>query len=390
MSVRTACAASGNQVSLRRVLATTIVFFLASFFISCGRDPNPISHATNQIAYVTLPTEGSVLVVQINGANGHLNIGVKTPQQSGTSPSGLAVLSKKYLYVANSQSNNISIFNIASDGSLSLSGTPTPAGTGPYGAAIDPSGKYLLITNTFSNNVSVFAIDSSSGALAEVPGSPFFANNSPTEILVSPTGNFVYVTNPPIGMVTAFAFSTATGALTPVPGSPYLSGSGASSIVLSPNGNYIYVANSSALNLDSTTVGNISGFNVNSSTGVLTPISGSPFTSPVGTGPSALVFDPNGQFLFATTPGTSYTIWCFNYDGTTGQLTSTPGAPFSVSGGGLFAVIDTSGNFFYIGSQESTGIAGYTYDPNTGQPTVLTNSPFSTGVAPGKMVISYP
>lgn len=388
---RAACAALRVPTMLVRMLAAVIIVLAASFFVSCGRDPNATPPASNQIAYVTLPTQGSVAVIQINGGNGHLTLGVVTPQQSGTSPKGLALLpSKQFLYVANSQSNNVSIFNVASDGSLSLGGTTTPAGTGPYGAAVDPAGKYLLITNTFSNNVSVFSINSTTGALQEVPGSPFFANSSPTEILVNPTGNFVYVTNPAIGMVTAFALSSATGFLTPVPGSPYVSGSGASGMAVSPSGNYLYVANSSAFNNASTTVGNISGFNINPNSGVLTPISGSPFTSPVGTGPSALVFSPSGEFLFATTPGSSYSIWCFNYNGNNGQLTSAPSSPFSVAGGGLFAVIDNTGSFFYIGSQESHGITGYTFDQNTGQPTVLTNSPFSTGVAPGKMVISYP
>ena len=53
-------------------------------------------------------------------------------------------------------------------------------------------------------------------------------------------------------------------------------------------------------------------------------------------------------------------------------------SPFSLTAGGLFALIDPSGNYLYIGSQDANGVAGYTYDPSTGAPTAITGSPFST------------
>jgi 6-phosphogluconolactonase (cycloisomerase 2 family) len=298
------------------------------------------------------------------------------------------LLSHKFLYVANSQSNTIAIYNIASDGTLSLNSTPTPdGGTGPNEAALDSSGKFLFVTNSFSANISVFSIDSGSGALTPVIGSPFFANDSPGEILIPPTTNLVYVTNSRIGTVTAFTFSS-TGALTPVPGSPFVSGPGASGLTISNSGQYLYIANSTATNPGSNAVGNISGFSIDSTSGALARIVGSPFTSAVGSGPSTLVADPNGQFIFATTPGTAYSIWCFTLDPLTGQLAATAGSPFSVAGGGLFVLIDNLGHFLYIGSQSANGIAAYTYNQNNGQPSTVLNSPFFTFTAPGKMVIA--
>jgi hypothetical protein len=59
-----------------------------------------------------------------------------------------------------------------------------------------------------------------------------------------------------------------------------------------------------------------------------------------------------------------------------------------MAAGGLFALIDPSGSFFYIGTQAGNGIAGYTYNPSTGVPTAIAGSPFSIGTAPGKMVVS--
>ena len=366
------------------------VFVLAGLSLSCGSS----SHSTpghNHNAYVTLPARGSVLLLHINGANGAITLGAETPQVQNTSPTGIALLpSKKFLYAVNSSSfaDSISIFNVASDGTLALSGTPTPAGNGPNDAVIDPSGKYLLVTNSFGNNVSVYSIDSGSGALTEVAGSPFPANSNPAEILITPSGKFVYVTNPGIGMVTAFSFSN--GVLTQLPTSPVPSGAGAFGLAVDGSERFLYVANPSASNPPpfSSTIGNISGFNIDLTTGALSTMPGSPFTATNGKGPSAVTVDPGGRFVYATTSGSSFSIWCFTITPTNGQLVAATNSPFSLTAGGLFALIDPSGNYLYIGSQESNGIAGYTYDPSTGAPMAITGSPFSTGAAPGKMVLS--
>jgi len=365
------------------------VVVLAGLSLSCGSS----GHSTpghNHNAYVTLPARGSVLLLHINGASGAITLGAETPQVQNTSPTGIALLpSKKFLYAVNSSSfaDSISIFNVASDGTLALSGTPTPAGNGPNDAVIDPSGKYLLVTNNFGNNVSVYSIDASSGALAEVAGSPFPANSNPAEILITPSGKFVYVTNPGIGMVTAFTFSN--GVLTQLPTSPVSSGAGAFGLAVDASEKFLYVANPSASNPPpSSTRGNISGFNIDPSTGALTPILGSPFTATNGNGPSAVTVDPSGKFVYAVTPGSSFSIWCFTITPTNGQLVAVTNSPFSLTAGGLFALFDPSGNYLYIGSQDANGIAGYTYDPSTGAPTAIAGSPFSTVAAPGKMVLS--
>jgi 6-phosphogluconolactonase len=384
-------AARAALVCKERVLGLSAIIaamLLGAFLLSCGGNKPVPNFSQRQNAYVTLPSQGSVLLMQINPITGSMITLSQTPQIVGTSPKGLALLNK-FLYVANSAANNISLFNIASDGSLSQNTAPTPAGSGPYACVIDPSNKYLLVTNTFSNNISVFSIDSGSGALTEVSGSPFYANLGPGEIFMPPAGNLVYVTSTSVGTVTGFTFSPSTGALTQIPGSPYYSGTGASGLAVDSTGTFLYVANTSAINNPPTSIGNITGYNISqaqdSSYGSLTPITGSPFTSIAGSGPMALVLSSNGTFLFATTPGGSYSVWAFNI-GQNGALTATINSPFSVSSGGLFALIDSLGGWFYIGS--NTGIQGYTYDQNTGQPTVINYSPFSTGgVAPGKMVI---
>jgi 6-phosphogluconolactonase len=391
--LRAARAALAGQSCLPRILgAIAVIAVLAGLSLSCGSS----SHSTsgpNHNAYVTLPARGSVLLLHISGSTGAITLGAETPQVQDTTPTGIALLpSKKFLYAVNSFANTISIFNVASDGTLALSGTPTPArGSSPNAAVIDPSGKYLLVTNNFTNDVCVFSIDSNSGALSLV-GSPVPANSNPAEIVITPSGKFVYVTNPGIGMITAFSFSN--GVLTKVPGSPFSSlpggGGGAFGLTVDGSERFLYVANPSASNPQPfvSTIGNISGFNIDPASGALGAIQGSPFTSTVGSGPQAITVDPSGKFVYATTPGSSFSIWCFTIAPSDGRLVAVTNSPFSVTGGGLFARIDPSGNRLYIGSQDASGIAGYTYDPSTGAPTAITGSPFSTKTAPGKMVFS--
>src|ERR1700674_5362712 len=299
--LRAARAALAGQSCLPRMLVAFVaVVVLAGLSLSCGSS----SHSTsgpNHNAYVTLPSRGSVLLLHITGATGAITLGAETPQVQDTTPTGIALLpSKKFLYAVNSFANTISIFKVASDGTLALSGTPTPAGgSSPNAAVIDPSGKYLLVTNNLSNTVSVFSIDAGTGALSQV-GSPVPANFHPAEILITPSGKFVYVTNPGIGMVTAFTFST--GVLTQLPSSPVPSGAGAFGFAVDGSERFLYVANPSASNPPpSSTTGNISGFNIDPSTGALGTMPGSPFTATNGKGPSAVTVDPSGRFVYATT-----------------------------------------------------------------------------------------
>jgi 6-phosphogluconolactonase len=388
--LRAACAAlAGQSVSPRNRRVFFVIVALAGLSLSCGTNshlPGPPDHD----AYVTLPATGSVLQLHINGSNGSMTLGSKTPPTQNTTPTGLALLpSKKFLYAINSNANTISIFSVASDGSLNLTGAPTPTHPGPNAALIDPTGAYLLVTNNIEGDISVYSIDSSSGILSEVAGSPFPVNNDPTQMVFRRDGQFLYVTNPNIGMVSAFAFSN--GVLTPVQGSPVFSGAGAISAAVDTSDRFLYVTNPSANNLPpySSTIGNVSGFNIDQTTGALTPMLGSPFAPLTGTvGPTTVLADPSGKFVYAIAPGSSYSIWCFTINAENGQLVSATGSPFSLAAGGLFALFDQVGHYFYIGSQTENGVEGYTYNPSTGVPTVITGSPFVTGTAPGAMVLS--
>lgn len=383
--LRAAFAALVGQSRFRRIFAAVSIAVLTALFLSCGS--NSSSSANSHVAYVTLPSSGSILLLRVDSGSGALTAGGTTPVVPNTSPTGIALLpTKKFLYAANSRDDSISTFSVALDGTLSFVNTTPAQGASPNGTAIDPSGQFLLVTNNLTDNISVFGIKAA-GALSLI-GSPVPANPNPTEIRFTHSGKFVYVTNPGTGTVTGFSFDVNNGLLTQI--TTVVSGSGADGLALDASDQYLYVANVSANNPQYPNVtGNISGFSIDAGGG-LTPLIGSPYVPTTGSssGPSAIAVDPTGRFVYAVTAGSSASIWCFSITPTDGELVQVANSPFNLAGGGLFLLFESPGNFFYTGNNNPAGIDGYTYNTTSGQPTAVSGSPFSTGTVPGKMVIS--
>jgi 6-phosphogluconolactonase len=71
----------------------------------------------------------------------------------------------------------------ASSGALSVSGAPVAAGILPTSIVLDPSGLFAYVANDNSNDISVYAIGAA-GALTSVNGSPFGAGNQPRAIAI--------------------------------------------------------------------------------------------------------------------------------------------------------------------------------------------------------------
>ena len=90
-------------------------------------------------------------------------------------------------------------------------------------------------------------------------------------------------------------FSIGTsGALNEVSGSPYAVGTGPTAVITDPTGSYVYVANKGS--------NNISAFTLTAASGKLTAVAGSPFSSG-GLLPIALVNDNSKQFVAVINSG---------------------------------------------------------------------------------------
>jgi 6-phosphogluconolactonase (cycloisomerase 2 family) len=118
--------------------------------------------------------------------------------------------------------------------------------------------------------------------------------------------------------------------ITEVAGSPFATVLTPANVEVSPTGKFVYTFNQT---VSGTTPGT-EGYQVDTTTGALTPVTGSPFTGVTGSDGS---FDQSGAFLF-THPGTSLSVASVNT--TTGALSTVA----SVTGVGQpsgFAVTDT-------------------------------------------------
>ncbi len=199
-----------------------------------------------------------------------------------------------------------------------------------------------------------------------------------TNIAVScATGpQFAYVANKGDNTISAYSIDTSTGALTQIMGSPFVAGSGPSSVTVSPNGAFAYVTNSNS--------NNISAYSITPSTGALVPVTGSPFAA--GSGPSSVTVSPNGAFAYVTNfysnNASSYSI-----NQSTGELTPITGSPFAAGPNPISMAMSPNGAFAYVANESSTSVSVYSIDPSTGTITPLTGSPYPAGVRPYSVAI---
>ena len=137
---------------------------------------------------------------------------------------------------------------------------------------------------------------------------------------------------------------TATTAI-PVAGNPFpTTGTTAFSSEFSQNGNYYYVGGN--------TGNGISGFEVNASTGVLTPLAGSPFDTGAGN-PLAYAIDSSGRMF---TMNTTDDIRAFT--SSNGILSPVTGNPFPPSGltQRRFGIVHPNQNFYMIAGNSGNNV----------------------------------
>jgi YVTN family beta-propeller protein len=97
-------------------------------------------------------------------------------------PNGVAITPDgKHAYVANVNSNTVSVIDAASNTVVMGTGFPIPVGTGPIGVAVTPDGKHVYVANNLSANVSV--IDTATNT---VVGTPITMGNGPFLVGIIP------------------------------------------------------------------------------------------------------------------------------------------------------------------------------------------------------------
>jgi 6-phosphogluconolactonase len=364
-----------------------------------------------KFAYVANSYSNNVSAFTIDGTTGALSqvpgspfAAERFPQSVAVDPSGqFAYVSNQCASLVSCSSSSVSAYTInGTTGALSpVPGSPFAAGTNPLSVAVDPSGQFAYVVNQCGDvlcsvgSVSAYTIDGTTGALSPAPGSPFAAGMVPFSVAVDPSGKFAYVANEcgdvlcSVGNVSAYTINGTTGALSPVPGSPFAAGRAPFSVAVDPSGKFAYVANECGDVLCS--VGNVSAYTINGTTGALSPVTGSPFAA--GRFPRSVAVDPSGKFAYVANEcgdafcSVSGNVSAFTIDGTTGALSPVTGSPFAAGRFPVSAAVDPSGKFAYVANQCGVtctvdgNVSAYTIDSTTGALSPVTGSPFSAGVS---------
>ncbi len=195
----------------------------------------------------------------------------------------------------------------------------------------------------------------------------------------STSSHFLFATLPAASQVAVYREDPTAGVLTQISGSPYTVGDGAQSLVLHPSGKFLYVANPGQNEDD------ISLFTI-ASNGVLTEVFPRTSVAPLGSQPQLLIMDSTGAYLYVENSG-SNNISVFSIDASNGALTPVAGSPFSIGLAPLNMRLTPSGKFLYVSaaSQPLGLIVGFSV--NAGKLQVLSPLTSTFGVNPFGLAI---
>lgn len=232
-----------------------------------------ITNPAGTLLFTIDETNEQVNVYQI-GTDGSLTGPVSVQLPSGFKPFNLATDGLgKYLYVSNDtgvETTEVAVYGIGSTGTLTSAGSPQALAMRQMQG--DSAGKYMIGTPGGQNGQSllyVMSVNQSTGALTAVGGSPFATQNPPVTVAVQPNsgGTLVYsfASNQEPGVVEGFTIDLSTGILSTISGSPFsavgVDGS------FDQSGQYLFVEESSS------NVGNsLDAFNVGTSSTLTTPV----------------------------------------------------------------------------------------------------------------------
>lgn len=254
-------------------------------------------------------------------------------------------------------------------------------------SSIAPTVAFVYVVGTGDN--SIRALDEqSTGELAPSSLPSFTTNPRPVALALHPSKNFLYAANLTSNTISGYTVDHTAGILTPIgtalPPTPLCSSASACSnpVSLGVNsaGTFLFVLGQGSAAAPAAPA-TISVFSIDTTRGLLTPVAGSPFSFP------SLVA-PNPQFL-AVSPsaslvyvsnGASGTISAFTV-GANGALAEIAGSPFTAGANMAGLTIDPKGQFLYAADSGNNKIAAFSIAAS-GVLAPVAGSPFPTDLGP--------
>ena len=309
------------------------------------------------------------------------------PQTSGGGGSGSNT--GDYIYVGNGNNRYIAGFSVSSSGSLSvLPSSPYNNGIAVICSAVTPGNHFLYAGTT--SGIFIYAINSDGSITVQNGGNIAAQDVVPTALQVDSTGSYLLAA----GVSTSFTaqavgiyqIDSTTGLLTALNGSPLplYTGKSSTATVLTPTGMLITPNNSfvyvslASLGVQILTLGSGGALSTGTSASILLPYGAS--SSPADYG---LASNPNSKFLFVGEFNTGLRVLSI---GTSGGLTEVSGSPFRSGTGAAGVILDSTGSYVYVANKGSNSISGFTLTAASGKLTPISGSPFSSG---GQLPIAF-
>jgi 6-phosphogluconolactonase (cycloisomerase 2 family) len=204
------------------------------------------------------------------------------------------------------------------------------------------------------------------------------ANISSVTVSCINIGRFAFVANLSDGAngdVSAFTINPTTGVLTPVAGSPFLADQGPSAVAVDTNGLFAYVTNG--------TTDDVTIFSVDQTKGTLTPVS-NVVTSPVGG--TAIAVSPSDQYIYVAGYGASNSLITGFSNAGSGSLTPVPNVPFNAANNPFGLAVDPANQLVFATASFQHFLNVYTI--NSDGSLTLVNQ-YSTGSGPYGVAV-YP
>ena len=389
-----------SPVSLSRLLLSLVLLCCLALWACGGGSSTPPTQtpppqSTPEIFYGTGPQ--GISSYSVDASTGKLTLlSSVTGAGSNFTDNLVAASSGKYVFAPENLTPGIEVFSVSSNGSVSeIAGSPfSMPGFIVGGVAIDPAGKFLFSTDPAFDRITPYTIGTTGTlTISNATFSTGPVGSSPKGVATDPSSKFLYAANQGGNSIAAFTIDSTTGNLTAISGSPFATSVGMPiPIVMHPSGNFLYTG--------LTQVGGIDGFSINGQTGALTKMSGSPFLpQPLPCVAScSLALTPSGKFLYTVTNKNNgdAVISAYAVDSTTGVLTQVQGSPFatppppspqsgkSPCGPQNPAYVDLSGTLLYV-SCANPAVMVFSINPSTGAVTPVTgdpNSNFGTATFP--------
>jgi 6-phosphogluconolactonase (cycloisomerase 2 family) len=235
---------------------------------------------------------------------------------------------------------------------------------GSSSSSTAPTLAFLYVVGQGDNSIHAFD-EKSTGDLSGVAVPSFATIPRPVSIALHPSRNFLYVPNQTSNTVSGFTIDHTSGVLTPIgtalAPTPVCNPGVCSNpigVAVNSGGQFLFVLNQGSAS--PAVPASISVFNIDQTRGLLSPIAGSPFAfaSLSAPNPQFLAISPTQGFLYVSN-GTAGNISAFAI-GASGALTEL-GSPVSLGAGAVAAglAIDPKGQFLYAADSANNKIASF-------------------------------